>query len=147
MLWARLLADAIVVIHAAFVMFVVLGMGAIVLGIARGWEWVRNPWFRGLHLAAIGVVVLETLGGVACPLTTWESALRRQAGQVGYAGDFVGYWAHRLIFFRAEPWVFTLGYLLFGASVLAAFILAPPRRPLRESAPASISKTAGEPGA
>ena len=50
-------------------------------------------------------------------------------GQEGYPGDFIGYWAHQLIFYRAEPWVFTVGYILFGLAVLAAFILAPPRWP------------------
>jgi hypothetical protein len=55
--------------------------------------------------------------------------LRVRGGQTGYTGDFVGYWAHRLIFFDAPPWVFTLGYTLFGASVLLAFVLAPPRLP------------------
>ena len=127
MLWARVLADAIVVLHAAFVAYVVLGMAAIVVGIVLRRGWVRNAWFRVSHLAAIGVVVLETLGGVACPLTTWEHSLRVRGGQTGYTGDFVGYWAHRLIFFDAAPWVFTLGYLLFGGSVFLAFVLAPPR--------------------
>ena len=127
MLWARVLADAVVVFHAAFVAYVVLGMAAIVIGIVMRGGWVRTPWFRWTHLAAIGVVVLETLGGVACPLTTWEGALRRRSGQTGYTGDFVGYWAHRLIFFEVKPWVFTAGYLAFGAAVLLAFVLAPPR--------------------
>jgi hypothetical protein len=126
--WSRVLADAIVIVHAAFVAYVVLGMGAILAGIVLRWGWVRNAWFRVTHLAAIGVVVLETVGGVACPLTTWEHALRRRAGQTGYTGDFLGYWAHRLIFFDFPPWAFTTLYLLFGASVFLAFVLAPPHR-------------------
>ena len=127
MFWARILADAIVVFHAAFVAYVVLGMAAVLVGMALRRAWVRNAWFRVTHLGAIGVVVLETVAGVACPLTTWEHALRLRAGQTGYRGDFVGYWAHRLIFFDAAPWVFTLVYVLFAASVLLAFVLAPPR--------------------
>lgn len=133
MLWARVLADAIVVVHAAFVAYVVLGMAAILVGIVLRRGWVRNVWFRVTHLAAIGVVVLETLVGMACPLTTWEHALRVKGGQTAYTGDFVGYWAHRLIFFDAPPWVFTLGYTLFGASVLLAFLFVPPRRHRRET--------------
>ena len=53
------------------------------------------------------------------------------AGQTAYAGDFLGYWAHQLIFYEAEPWVFTVIYILFGLAVLAAFVLAPPRRSRR----------------
>jgi Protein of Unknown function (DUF2784) len=128
MLWARMLADFIVVFHASYVSFVVFGLLVILIGAALHWQWVRNFWFRIAHLAAIGVVVLESLAGIPCPLTVWEGQLRRAAGQATYSGDFIGYWAHRLIFYRAEPWVFTMFYVLFGLAVLAAFILAPPRR-------------------
>ena len=129
--WAKLLADLIVVFHATYVSFVVLGLVLILLGIGLGWGWVRNFWFRVGHLAAIGIVVLESLFGIPCPLTHWEKQLRDMAGEGGYAGDFIGEWAHRLIFFEAEPWVFTVLYVSFGLSVLLAFMLAPPRWPGR----------------
>lgn len=128
MLWARILADAIVVFHLAYVAFIVLGLAAILAGVVFRWSWVRNPVFRLIHLTMIGIVVGEALAGVPCPLTVWEKQLRLQAGQAAYPGDFLGYWAHRLIFYRAEPWVFTVIYITFGAAVLAAFLLAPPRR-------------------
>ena len=127
--WAKLLADFIVVFHAAYVSFVVFGLLLILLGIGFGWGWVRNFWFRVLHLATIGIVVLEVLIGMPCPLTHWEKQLRDRAGEGGYTGDFIGHWAHRLIFYEAEPWVFTVLYVSFGLSVLAAFVLAPPRWP------------------
>ena len=138
MLWARVLADAIVVFHAAYVSFVVFGLLAILLGIAFRWGWVRNLWFRSIHLIMIGIVVGEALVGIPCPLTVWEARLRRIGGQTAYTGDFIGHWVHRLIFFRADPWVFTLIYIVFGLAVLAAFILAPPRRsrPPEASGPA-----------
>ena len=109
----------------------VFGLALILLGIALRWGWVRNFWFRALHLAAIGFVVLESLIGMTCPLTDWEHGLRELAGEASYSGDFIGYWAHRLIFCRAEPWVFTVLYITFGLAVLAAFVLAPPRWPSR----------------
>jgi Protein of Unknown function (DUF2784) len=125
--WARLLADVIVVIHAAYVSFVVFGLAAILVGIAFRWSWVRNIWFRSIHLLTIGIVVGESLAGVPCPLTVWEAQLRKSAGQTAYSGDFLGHWAHRLIFFRADPWVATMIYTQFGLAVLVAFFLAPPR--------------------
>ena len=129
--WAEVMADAIVVVHAAYVAFVVFGLVAIVAGWVGRWGWVRNVWFRFVHLGMIAVVVAEALVGIPCPLTVWERALRRQTGQQAYAGDFLGHWAHRLIFFDAPPWVFTIGYCLFGATVLLTFLLCPPRRPGR----------------
>src|SRR5262249_31586971 len=127
MVWARVLADVIVIFHVCYVAFVVLGLVAILAGIVFRWGWVRNPWFRGIHLLMIGIVVGESLAGIPCPLTVWEKQLRVNAGQATYPGDFLGYWAHQVLFYRAEPWVFTVIYSLFGLAVVAAFVVAPPR--------------------
>jgi hypothetical protein len=126
-----MLADLIVVFHASYVMCVVLGLVVILVGVVLNWSWVRNFWFRMIHLLMIGIVVFESLAGIPCPLTVWEKQLRTRAGQVSYTGDFLGYWAHRLIFYQAPTWVFTLVYTLFGLAVMAAFVMAPPRLPGR----------------
>jgi hypothetical protein len=141
MSWASRLADLIVFFHATYVGFIVFGLAAILLGVVVRWNWVRNIWFRAIHLIAIGIVVGESLVGMPCPLSIWEAQLRKAAGQTVYSGDFLGHWAHRLIFFRADPWVFTLIYMLFGMAVLATFLLAPPRRSRRadRSAPGTVS--------
>jgi hypothetical protein len=131
MLWARMLADLIVVIHASYFSFVVFGLLAILVGAVLGWSWVRNFWFRVTHLTAIGIVVAEALAGIPCPLTVWEQQFREIGGQTAYQGDFLGYWAHQLIFYHAEPWVFNMLHVVFGLAVLAAFVLAPPRRSKR----------------
>ena len=54
-----LLADALLLIHVLFVGFVVLGLLAIYAGCFLHWHWVRNRWFRILHLMAIAIVVLQ----------------------------------------------------------------------------------------
>lgn len=123
----RLAADAVLVFHVSYVAFVILGFLLTVIGILARWSWIRNCWFRSLHLVAILLVVAESLLGVICPLTTWESELRKLAGQAAYRGDFIAQWLHDLLFFDAEPWVFTMCYTLFGLAVLATFVLAPPR--------------------
>ncbi len=134
MLIYRLLADAVVVVHAGFVAFVVFGLAAILLGAVLNWGWIRNFWFRIAHLTAIGVVVVQALCGVICPLTILENWLRRGAGEATYPGSFVAYWAHHLLFYDAQPWVFTVGYCLFGAAVLATLFFCPPRWPRRSEA-------------
>lgn len=70
----------------------------------------------------------ETLCGVTCPLTVWEQQLRDLTGQASYRGDFVATWVHDLMFFDADPLVFTLVYCLFGAVVLLSWLLVPPSR-------------------
>ncbi|MEO8495553.1 MAG: DUF2784 domain-containing protein [Planctomycetota bacterium] len=127
-----LIADAVVFVHAAYVSFVVLGLAAILIGCVLRWQWVRSVWFRGVHLSMIGIVVVEALFGITCPLTTWENHLRQSAGETARAESFVGRWVHDLLFFDASPWVFTVVYCLFGAVVLATFVIAPPRRQLRK---------------
>jgi hypothetical protein len=127
----RLLADAVVVIHLAYVLFVVFALVAILLGAALGWQWIRNFWFRIVHLLMIGVVVVQSVLGATCPLTTLENSLRRGAGQADYAASFIGHWAHELLFIEATAWQFTVAYCTFGGLVLLALLLAPPRLPKR----------------
>ena len=125
----RLLADLIVVIHAGYVGFVVLGAPAILFGAWRGYGWARNFWFRGVHLLMIGVVALEAIFGILCPLTEWEDQLRAAGGQKVEEGSFIGRWAHELIFVDLSPSVLTACYCLFAAVVIGLFVLIPPRRP------------------
>lgn len=128
-----MLADAVVMIHAAYVVFVVFGLAAILIGVALEWEWVRGFCFRLSHLVAIVLVCLEAILGVMCPLTTLEDSLRARAGQARYPGDFIGYWTHHLIFYNASPWIFTALYAAFTILVAATFWLAPPKWPCRSA--------------
>jgi hypothetical protein len=127
------LADLIVVVHFAYVAFVVLGMAAILLGVVLRWSWVRNFWFRTVHLAMIAVVVVESLCGIICPLTHWENQLRGATDDVDAARSFIGRWAHDLLFIDVPPSVMPVVYVIFGAAVLATFVFAPPRWPSRKA--------------
>ncbi len=120
------LANLILVTHALFVAFVVLGLLAIPLGGYRHWGWVRNRWFRTVHLAAIAVVVAESWLGLICPLTEWESSLRTASGEGVYSSSFVQHWLHVILFYDFAPWVFTLAYTVFGVLVACAWVLVPP---------------------
>jgi hypothetical protein len=77
-----LLADALLVVHFAIAAFILGGLIAVWVGAALAWGWVRNPWFRYLHLGAIAFVALEALAGIACPLTVWEDLLRGGGGRM-----------------------------------------------------------------
>ena len=121
-------ADAILIAHALFVAFVVFGLLLIILGGFRNWGWVRGFRFRILHLAAIGLVVLQAWMGAICPLTLWEMQLRELGGDLTYSGGFIAYWLHRLLYFRAPPIVFAVAYTLFAALVAASWFWVRPRR-------------------
>jgi hypothetical protein len=132
------LADALLVLHVAFVAFVVVGLVLIWIGRFAGWRWVRNFSFRVAHLLAMGVVLLETLGGVDCPLTVWEDRLRVLAGGgERYAGSFLQHWLHRLLFYDASETVFQVAYTLFFLLLALSLWIVKPRWPRRNSARAA----------
>ncbi len=123
----RFAADALLLLHVSFVVFVVVALILILAGGFSGWLWVRNPWFRVLHLAAISIVVAQSWLGIACPLTIWEMALRRKAGDAVYSGAFIPHWLATLLYYELPGWVFTVIYTLFGLAVLLSWFVVRPR--------------------
>ena len=102
----RLAADAVLLVHLAFVLFVVLG-GALVL------RWPRIAW---AHVPAVIWGALVEFGGWICPLTPMEVTLRRAAGEAGYSGDFIEHYLLPVLY----PEGLTHGVqLIFGAAVIA----------------------------
>jgi hypothetical protein len=122
------LADLVLVIHALFVVYAILGFAAILLGWVRHWNWVRNWWFRIVHLVAIGFVMAEAWLGLVCPLTDWENRLRTAAGGRAYSVPFFQHWVHEFLFYDFPAWVFTFAYTAFAILVLLAWLLVPPQR-------------------
>ncbi len=122
-----MIADAILLLHVAFVAFVVLGLAFILIGKLLTWSWVRNRWFRLIHLASIGVVVVQSWLGVLCPLTNWEITFRAKAGDAVYSGSFISHWLQSLLYYEAPAWVFVVGYTAFGILVIASWFWVGPR--------------------
>lgn len=119
-------ADAVLILHVAFVLFVVGGLFTIVVGNLCGWAFVNRLWFRVLHLLAILVVVLESWFGIICPLTALENQARLAAGVDGYSTSFIEHWLGAALYFDLPPWVFVGVYTLFGLLVLLTWWKYPP---------------------
>jgi Protein of Unknown function (DUF2784) len=109
----RILADAVLVLHFAFIAFVVAG-GLFVL------RWPKLAWVH-LPAAAWGAIVMFT-GGV-CPLTPLENRLRIAGGGEAYAGDFISHYLGAVIYpagiTREIQWV--LGALVIAINAGAYF--------------------------
>lgn len=120
------LANIVLLLHFAVVIFVVLGLPAVLIGNRHGWAWANHLWWRVVHLLAIGVVVLQAWLGRYCGLTVLESSLRDKAGQVGYERSFIEHWVQRLLYYEGPLWVFALVYTVFGALVAWAWWRYPP---------------------
>jgi polyferredoxin len=121
---AALAADVVLVVHFAFVLFVVGGLALILVGAGAGWRWIRNRTFRYAHLAAIVFVAAEALVGVACPLTVWEHLLRSGSPD---GPSFVGRWVSRLLYYDLPEWMFTAAYCLFAVAVAVTLWRVPPQ--------------------
>ncbi|MDH1538309.1 DUF2784 domain-containing protein [Pseudomonas chengduensis] len=87
MLW-RMAADALVLVHLSFILFVLLG-GLLLL------RWPRLIW---LHLPAVAWGIVVECLHLGCPLTPWENQMRRMAGQAGYEGGFIEHYLIPLIY-------------------------------------------------
>ena len=116
-------ADAVLIVHVLFVLFVVGGFALILAG-ARQWGWVRNRAFRIAHLAAIVFVAAEGLLGVTCPLTYWEDVLRSTGRE---ERSFIGRWLAWLLYYNLPEWVFALAYAAFALAVIWSWRAIPPR--------------------
>ena len=122
-----LAADLVLLLHVLVVVFVVFGLLLILIGKVRDWVWVRNPWFRLMHLLAIGVVVVQSWLGALCPLTEFEMALRLRAGDTVYAGTFISHWLDNILYYQAPAWVFVVCYTAFSLVVIGSWFWVKPR--------------------
>jgi Protein of Unknown function (DUF2784) len=101
-----LLADAVLVLHGLFIVWVLFGGLAVIV----------RPRFAWLHLPAVAWAVWVSWSGSYCPLTPLEQSLRRTAGQAGYEGGFIEHYLTAAIY----PQGLTVNLqIFFGAVVLA----------------------------
>jgi hypothetical protein len=85
---ARWLADAVLLLHAAFVLFVVAGAALV--------AW--RPWIAWIHLPAAAWGAFIEFSGRICPLTPLENRYRSLAGQAGFEGGFIEHYALAMLY-------------------------------------------------
>ena len=105
-----LLADLVVLIHLAFVLFAVLG--ALLVVWRRKILWLHIP-------AAVWAAWIEFSGKI-CPLTPLETWLRMRGGRSGYAGDFVGHYLLPVLYPSGltRKVQFILGGIVIGVNLI-----------------------------
>ena len=84
----RVLADGVMIVHFAFILFVAVGA-------VLAWRWPALVW---AHLPAVAWGVGSVAIGFPCPLTPLEKGLRRMAGDEGYRGGFVDHYIEDVIY-------------------------------------------------
>ena len=106
-----LLADALVILHFAFIVFVVLGA-------LTAYRWPKMAW---VHIpCALWGAWIEVTGGI-CPLTPFEVRFRRMGGTEGYAGSFIEHYLEPIIYPSGltQPAQFLLGGLVVVVNLSA----------------------------
>src|ERR1043166_2544889 len=106
----RVLADGIMLLHFAYIVFVI--GGALLVLQRRWWMW--------LHLPAVAWGVWVEFFARMCPLTPLENALRARAGQAGYAGGFIDHYITRLVY---PEGLTARGQVVLGACVVIVNVL------------------------
>ncbi len=124
-----LAADAVLVLHGCIVAFNVGALPIIWLGYFRKWNFVRQPFFRIVHLVLVGFVTAEAALGLICPLTLLENRLRQDTDSASvYQGSFVSHWLGRLLYWDISQTALAMMYAAFFALVVLAFIFVRPAR-------------------
>jgi len=122
------LADLLMVVHAGYSIFVVIGLFLVLTGTLLGWRWVRVGWFPIAHLVAILFVVARVWIGLPCPFSAAEDSLRRSNSSALSApadcplGSGFHDLFHRFAFRGKDPHRFARSTTVVGALVLGVFL-------------------------
>jgi hypothetical protein len=120
-----MLADLVLGVHLAVILFNVFGLVAVPIGALRGWRFVRIRWWRVVHILLLAAVAVQAVAGRACILTMWQAAL---AGGSADRAPLVMAWVNRLIYWPLPVWVFAALYLVVFGYALALLWLIPTAR-------------------
>lgn len=122
------LADVLAAAHLAIVVFMIAGLALVLIGWPLRWRWIRNPWFRGAHLAIMAYIAFNAARGELCFLTHWEHDLRERAGQLDEPQiSFLGRLLRDLLYVETPQATLDRIYLGFGALVVASLVFVRPR--------------------
>jgi hypothetical protein len=123
MTFHEFLADLLMLAHAFYSLFILLGCVLIIAGMILGWRWTRFPWFRILHLTTTLFVVARVWLAIPCPFSAAENALRPPGASCLLSDSFHTAF-HRLAFRGHDPHRFAISSTMLGAVVAASFILS-----------------------
>ncbi|MBU3911239.1 MAG: DUF2784 domain-containing protein [Candidatus Omnitrophica bacterium] len=124
----KILADAIVVTHFLWILFMLSGFVLTLTGFF--WKGFFDRWlFRALHLLGIAYVSLLAIMGKYCPLTLWENTLRaRYDPTLTYPGSFMIHYAEKLVYPDINPLVIRIPTTFIAVVTIVAFIIKPPTK-------------------
>ena len=128
----RLLADAVLVVHAVFIVFAIFGG----LSTNRNGQWVKPALI--LHLACAAWASTVVIMGWTCPLTPLEQQLRSAAGQQGFSSSFIEQYLLAVIYpdglTRGVQVLLGVGVVVINTLVYGVLMLKSSRSPMKTGA-------------
>jgi hypothetical protein len=123
-------AISVLALHLAIIVFNVAGCVLIPVGAWRGWQWVREFWWRLAHLFSLAAVAAQALSGHACFLTIWQGDL----SGAPHVQPLIAAWIDRLIHWPLPLWMFAIAYAAIFVYVIVLWIAVLPLAPWQRRA-------------
>lgn len=127
----KIFADTIVVMHFAWILFMLVGF--ILTLCAFFWRGFFDKWlFRTLHLFGIVYVSFLAIMGKYCPLTIWENSLRaKYDSTLTYSGSCIVHYIEKLIYLDVNLLVMLIPTIFIAIFTLVVFIIKPPTKVMK----------------
>lgn len=103
-----LFSEIVLLFHFCIFLFMILSFFLIPLGYYQKWEWVKNKYYRLIHLVLMGIIFIETILGFMCPLTILENFLRNDIEINNKITQII----HQIMYWDLPTYQFIILYLL-----------------------------------
>jgi len=125
----KILADAIIVVHFLFILFMLLGFLLTAYALVFRQKFFDRWLFRSLHLLGIFYVASLSIMGKYCPLTILENELRlKYEASSAYCGYFTVHYLERLVYPDINPLVIQIPTVFLAIFTIVVFIIRPPSK-------------------
>ena len=103
-----LFSEIVLLFHFCIFLFIILSFFLIPFGYYQKWEWVKNKYYRLIHIVLMGIIFIETILGFMCPLTVLENFLRNNIEINNKITQII----HQIMYWDLPSYQFIILYLL-----------------------------------
>ena len=117
-----LFSEIILLLHLLIFLFITLSFILIPIGYFQKWKWVKNKYYRSIHLILMGIISIETILGFMCPLTILENYFRDDIKVDNKLTEI----AHQILYWDLPNYQFIILYILsFSYLIFLWFFFKP----------------------
>ena len=101
-------SEIVLLVHFCIFLFILLSFFFIPIGYHQKWKWVKNRYYRSIHIILMGIIFIETILGFMCPLTILENFLRNDTKVNNKFTEII----HLIMYWDLPSYQFIILYLL-----------------------------------